>query len=81
MPSSSFGADARGTGGGVYKARWLAGGELSNHPKNKKTSPVMEDDMGDDRVFAAELSKAITEFEKHISPISECDIVKMNPGL
>lgn len=39
--------------------------------------------MNDDRVSTEELSKAITEFAKHIPPISEYDIdlVNMNPSL
>lgn len=39
--------------------------------------------MTDDRVSTEEFSKAITEFAKHIPPISEQDIalVKMNPSL
>ena len=39
--------------------------------------------MNDGRVSTEELSKAITEFAKHIPPITEQDIalVKMNPSL
>lgn len=68
---------------GVLTNRRSRPNDPSKFPKNKKHLSISEDSMNDGRVSTEELSKAITEFAKHIPPITEQDIalVKMNPSL
>lgn len=68
---------------GVLTNRPHRPNEFPKFPKNKKHLSISEDGMNDGRVSTEELSKAITEFAKHIPPITEQDIalVKMNPSL
>lgn len=73
----------RKTRAGVLTNSRIRPNDPSKFPKNKKHLSISEDSMNNGRVSTEELSKAITEFAKHIPPISEQDVsmVKMNPGL